>query len=97
MEKTLDEALNKIFGGLMGKEKGEVSARPEFPSASITGGKDVVLSQSDYTKIKQIFERVMGSQTQLDRSLANYKKDLQSLGKVLEKAEAGKQEVGKTP
>jgi len=40
---------------------------------------------------------VMGSQAELDRSLDNYKQDLQSLGKVLEDAEAGKVVTGKTP
>ena len=97
MEKTLDEALHKIFGGLMGEKKGMVSERSKLPSASLAGGEGVVLSQTDYQKIKQIFERVMGAQTELDRSLANYKKDLRSLGQVLEEAEAGMEETGKIP
>ena len=101
MEKTLDEALHKIFGGLMGEKKRPWSAiGPEtqaFLHASITSGKGVVLSQSDYIKIKQIFERVLGAQTELDQSLANYKKDLQSLGKVLEEAEVGKERTAITP
>jgi uncharacterized membrane protein (UPF0182 family) len=97
MEKTLDEALNKIFGGLMGDQKGKVADKPELPSMSITSGAGVVLSKTDYMKIKQIFERVMGAQTELDRSLASYKKDLQSLGKVLEEAEAGRPETGEAP
>jgi len=97
MEKTLDEALHKIFGGLMGEKKSTIGERPKLPSVSMVDGKDVVLSQSDYIKFKQMFERVMGAQTELDRSLASYKKDLQSLGKVLEAAEMGKEETGETP
>jgi uncharacterized membrane protein (UPF0182 family) len=97
MEKTLDEALHKIFGGLMGKQKGTAIDGPELPSVSVAGGKDVVLSKTDYMKIKQIFERVMGAQTELDRSLASYKKDLQSLGKVLEEAEAGRPAIEAAP
>lgn len=93
MERTLDEALHKIFGGLMEKKQDVGSERPELPLASIASGEDVVLNQSDYMKIKRIFDRVMGSQAELDRSLANYKMDLQSLGKVLEAAEAGKEET----
>lgn len=95
MERTLDEALRKIFGGLMEKKQDVGSERPELPLASIAGGEDVVLNQSDYMKIKRIFDRVMGSQAELDRSLANYKMDLQSLGKVLKAAEAGKEETVK--
>lgn len=93
MEKTLNEALHKIFGGLMEKKPDVGSERQELPLASIASGEDVVLSQSDYMKIKIIFDRVMGSQAELDRSLANYKMDLQSLGKVLKAAEAGKEET----
>ncbi len=93
MERTLDEALHKIFGGLMEKKQDVGSEKPELPLASIASGEDVVLNQSDYMKIKRIFDRVMGSQAELDRSLANYKMDLQSLGKVLEAAEAGKEET----
>jgi uncharacterized membrane protein (UPF0182 family) len=97
MEKTLDEALHKIFGGLMGEKEGMVSERPGLSAASIASEKGVVLSQSDYTKIKRIFERVMGAQTELDQSLANYKKDLQSLGEVLQEAEAAKKEIERAP
>ena len=93
MEKTLEEALQKIFGGLMGDaEPGEkermIGEIPELPDVPVAGSEKVVLSPSDYMKIKQIFERVMKSQGQLDRTLANYKNDLQSLGKVLGEAEA---------
>ena len=97
MEKTLDEALHKIFGGLMEKKQDLTSERPELPLASIPSREGVVLSQNDYTKIKRIFDRVMGSQAELDRSLANYKKDLQSLGKVLNDAEVGEEEIQKIP
>ena len=95
MERTLDEALQKIFGGLLGKKQELGNEKPELPSASIARGKGVVLSKTDYMKIKQIFDRVMGSQAELDRSLTNYKEDLQSLGKVLEEAEGGERETQK--
>ena len=93
MGRTIAEALHKLVGGLMEKRQDVGSEKPELPLASIASGEDVVLNQSDYMKIKRIFDRVMGSQAELDRSLANYKMDLQSLGKVLEAAEAGKEET----
>ncbi len=98
MERTLEEALQKIFGGLMGRESREgermVGERPEFPETQ--GGEKVVLRQSDYMKIKRIFDRVMQSQQLLDRTLADYKKDLQSLGEVLGEAQAEQKETQET-
>jgi len=91
MERTLEEALQKIFGGLMGKESKEVERmvgeKLEFPETQSPGDEKVVLRQSDYMKIKTIFDRVMASQGELDQTLSNYKKDLQSLGEILGEAE----------
>lgn len=73
MEPTLDQALQKIFGGLMGREPRQ---RKEFSEGRTS-------DESDYMKIKKIFDRVMQSQQELDRTLTHHKKDLQSLSEVL--------------
>ena len=91
MERTLEEALQKIFGGLMGKESKEVERmvgeKLEFPETQSPGDEKVVLRQSDYMKIKTIFDRVIASQGELDQTLSNYKKDLQSLVEIFGEAE----------
>ncbi|GJL77213.1 MAG: UPF0182 protein [Nitrospinaceae bacterium] len=100
MEPTLDQALQKIFGGLMGKEprEGMVDERRDLPEGQRSSdGENVVLRQSDYMKIKSIFDRVMQSQQDLDKTLADYKKDLRSLGEVLGEAEAKESEKTVSP
>ncbi len=92
MERTLDEALEKIFGGLMGTPGFEPAPRvaeerdPEAADAPSAALANVKLNASDYTRIKKYFDRIVASQQELDRSMADYKKDLDALGEILESA-----------
>ncbi|UCD10366.1 MAG: UPF0182 family protein, partial [Nitrospinaceae bacterium] len=92
MEPTLDGALQKIFGGLF-------AARPDAGEKTRVGTAGVVradappltgrviLGQTEYQEIKKRFERIRETQNQLDRSLADYREDLDALGKALASAE----------
>ncbi|MFP6638050.1 MAG: UPF0182 family protein, partial [Nitrospinaceae bacterium] len=93
MEKTLDEALQKIFPGLM-RESGEeslpalkVAGTLDNPSEMLELGKDkkLVLSKFDYDKIRSTYRRVLESQAQLDQSMLRYRAELKELGEILEK------------
>jgi hypothetical protein len=93
MEKTLDEALQKIFPGLM-RESGEESLPAlkvvgtlDNPSEMLELGKDkkLVLSKFDYDKIRSTYRRVLESQVQLDQSMLRYRAELKELGEILEK------------
>lgn len=91
MERTLDEALEKIFEGLldgreMEKELEIVEKRGERLAEPVGGGEKIALSQSDYATIKRYFDRVMASQNQLDQTLADYRTGLEALGTALENA-----------
>jgi len=48
----------------------------------------VLLKHSDYKTIKDMFERVMKRQEEMNQKLSSHKKDLQTLGKALESAVA---------
>jgi len=102
MEPTLEEALQKIFGGMMGRaeRKAQEQAAEEAPGLKqrfASDGDKIVLSQSDYQRIRKYFDRMVQSQTLLDQSLADYKKDLEALGEALGKAEVGKEETLEAP
>jgi hypothetical protein len=93
MEKTLDEALQKIFPGLM-RESGEeslpalkVAGTLDNPSEMLEPGKDkkLVLSKFDYDKIRRTYRRVLESQAQLGQSMLRYRAELKELGEILEK------------
>lgn len=92
MEPTLEEALEKIFGGLhLPSRRERLDAAAERPSpaeAEVPAKGGVTLSPSDYRKIKEYFQRAAKSQEELDKALAGYRKELQSLGEVLEGAAA---------
>ena len=92
MERTLDEALGKIFTGLA-RESGEklppalqVAGGQANSLALLTSGKDqkLVLSKADYDKIRRTYRRVLQSQEKLDQSLVRYRKELKELGEILE-------------
>jgi len=92
MEPTLDEALQKIFGGLfaaapdVGKDgKDGAPGVPPSEAPQLLGR--VVLGQTEYQEIRKRFERIRETQNQLDRSLADYRDDLDALGKALSSAE----------
>ena len=46
----------------------------------------MLLKQSEYRTIKDMFERVMKRQEEMDQKLSNHKKDLEALGKALQSA-----------
>jgi len=86
MEKTLDEALKKIFPALSGGAP-RISPADDLQSADSSKPqveRNLTLSQSDYARIKNFYRKVVESQGKLDRSLSDYKKELQALGKVLQ-------------
>jgi uncharacterized protein len=86
MERTLDEALKKIFPGLTGIP----SSIPEELQSVDSGSseskeeRNLILSQTNYEKIQDFYKKVVESQGKLDQSLNNYKKELKALGEVLQ-------------
>ncbi len=98
MERTLDEALAKIFGGEVMESSAahEIPTRgPEAPSSRQTDSEKVLLGRSDYQKIKDTFERVMKRQGEMDQKLSDHRRDLETLGKALESATIVKESVKK--
>ncbi len=88
MERTLDEALEKIFTGFAREPREELSldvaeADPFTPSKPAKDQK-LILSKSDYDNIRDTYRRILESQGNLDQSLAQYRKELKGLGKLLE-------------
>lgn len=90
MEPTLEQALDKIFGGRLAVSRSEKeSAPPKETAAHATVTADeskVALKQSDYQKIKELYQRALKSQQEVDHLMGNYKKELQTLGEILESA-----------
>ena len=88
MERTLDEALEKIFTGLArepGEEPAPQVAGAQAPVLSASGKEQkLVLSKFDYDKIRHTYRKVLKSQEQLDQSMARYRKELKDLGEMLE-------------
>ena len=88
MERTLDEALGKIFTGLArepGEEPAPQVAGAQAPVLSASGKEQkLVLSKFDYDKIRHTYRKVLKSQEQLDQSMARYRKELKDLGEMLE-------------
>ncbi len=87
MERTLEEALAKIFEGIQ-LNGSSVSADAETVSSlpSTTGTNGVVLSQADFEKIKIFFDRAVTSQKKIDKAVTGYQKDLDALGQALSSA-----------
>lgn len=81
MEPTLNEALEKIFVGL------DISSAHEAPrvagAASSSDSGRVVLKRSDFAKIKVLFQKAMDSQNQLEKTLGDYRGELEKLGASL--------------
>ena len=81
MERTLDEALQKIFTGLTSVEsKLDIIAENGSPSGRI------ILDTKDFARIKTYFKRALQSQKSLTLSLGKYKTELEALGNALESA-----------
>ena len=86
MERTLDEALKKIFPGLSGipsslpKQNQTVTSKSSMPNEE----RNLTLRKADYDKIRKFYNKVLESQGELDKSLSSYKKELEALGEVLQ-------------
>jgi len=89
MERTLEEALAKIFGEdaiqNIATTKGSVKRKQTKPVESKS---NMQLKQTDYQTIKSMFERVMKRQEEMNQKLSNHKEDLKALGKALDSAVA---------
>ena len=92
MERTLDEALDKIFIGFSRKSREEIPStaqvadgQPEsLDSLNSASGQKLVLSKADYEKIRNTYSKILESQERLDQSMVQYREELKGLGKVLE-------------
>lgn len=96
MEPTLEQALDKIFGGsqLIPKSEkvgGSPTASTRTPVADSEG--KVILKPSDYQKIREYYQRAIKSQQEMDNVMKNYQKELQALGETLESATLEKPKV----
>ena len=89
MERTLEEALAKIFGedtfSSVANTTDTKGIKSELtkPNESTS---NMILKQSDYKAIKNMFESVMKRQEEMNRKLSFHNKDLRALGKALESA-----------
>jgi len=99
MERTLEEALGKIFTGLSREpeDRGQSisGVHSSSPSRSIKDQK-LILSKSDYENIRRTYRRILESQGKLDQSLALYRKELKGFGNLLEDTKVSPQ-VKATP
>jgi len=87
MERTLEEALAKIFGEDAIQNINTTKASVKTKSIKTVESKsNVQLKQTDYQTIKNMFERVMKRQEEMNQKLFNHKEDLKTLGKALDSA-----------
>lgn len=86
MERTLDEALEKIFTGFTREPQEDIGQHIADSSSQSKPAKDqkLVLSKRDYDNIRNTYRRILQSQEKLDQSLAQYRKDLEGFGELLE-------------
>ena len=94
MERTLEEALGKIFTGLSREPEDRGQSMPivhsSSPSKSVKDQK-LILSKSDYENIRRTYRRILESQGKLDQSLALYRNELKSFGDLLEETKVSPQ------
>jgi len=89
MERTLEEALAKIFGeDALQSVATYTEGIENEPVKSRESTSNMLLKQSDYKTIKKMFKRVMKRQEEMNQKLSFHKKDLETLGKALESAVA---------
>ncbi|MBT6248284.1 MAG: COG1615 family transporter, partial [Nitrospina sp.] len=97
MEKTLDEALEKIFTGFSRESELPLAqigtgTQTQSPASPVSASNQkLLLSKTDYDKIRHTYRQVLESQDKLDQSLAQYRKGLNELGEILEGAEVSPQ------
>ncbi len=90
MESTLEKALAKIFGekaleslpGSITPEKGDVQL---VDTESKPSG-NIILKQADYQTIKNLFDRAMKRQEEMNKKLSDYNEDMEALGRALDSA-----------
>ena len=90
MESTLEKALAKIFGenaleslpSSMTAEKDAVQLVDASPKPS----GNIILKQSDYQTIKNLFGRAMKRQEEMNKKLSDYNEDMEALGRALDSA-----------
>ena len=101
MERTLEEALEKLFTGFSQESDGElppIAAEADSPiSSKSVDGQKLLLSKTDYDKIRNTYQRILESQGKLDQSLAQYRKELEGLGEILEETKVSPQAVAPIP
>ena len=94
MERTLEEALGKIFTGLSRESEDRGQSMPvvhsSSPSKSVKDQK-LILSKSDYENIRRTYRRILESQGKLDQSLALYRNELKGFGDLLEETKVSPQ------
>ena len=56
------------------------------PIKTLKSSSNMLLKQSDYQTIKNMFERVMKRQEEMNQKLSSHKEDLKALGKALDSA-----------
>ena len=87
MERTLDQALQKIFAGLTLPPKMQLAnqshAGKVFGDQSIG---QIVLGKKDFIRIQTHFQKALESQKSLEMSLGKYKTNLEALGHALNSA-----------
>ena len=90
MESTLEKALAKIFGenaleslpSSMTAEKDAVQLVDASPKPS----GNIILKQSDYQTIKNLFGRAMKRQEEMNKKLSDHNEDMEALGRALDSA-----------
>ncbi len=91
MERTLDEALEKIFTGFTREPRDDIGQHVAEPGSSSQSkpvkDQKLVLSKHDYDNIRNTYRRILESQEKLDQSLAQYRKDLEGFGELLEETQ----------
>ena len=81
------KALAKIFGEDAIQNITTPTASLKRKSIkSVESKSNIQLKQTDYQTIKNMFERVMKRQEEMDQKLFNHKEDLKTLGKALDSA-----------
>ncbi|MDP7057084.1 MAG: UPF0182 family protein [Nitrospinaceae bacterium] len=90
MESTLEKALAEIFGesaleslpSSMTAEKDAVQLVDASPKPS----GNIILKQSDYQTIKNLFGRAMKRQEEMNKKLSDHNEDMEALGRALNSA-----------
>jgi hypothetical protein len=90
MESTLEKALAKIFGEDALESIPDAVISDEDAVQVVDAGPkpsgNILLKQADYQTIKNLFERAMKRQEEMNQKLSDYNNDIKALGKALDSA-----------